>query len=308
VDADHITIVLTVIAIAALAVLSVLFGLLSLAGRVLTHDNDRSPLGRVLGHVYGAAGVLLLTFSGTLGLRLAVAADGLLDLEPRWLNVALRTTLMVSALWCMIAAMIAFPKLLQRFRNRPGDTYVIHQSAVFGTLAQALPIIVSNDAGTIQHTTAEFDALVGALPGDLIGKQLETIMPERYHAGHNHGMKRYMETREPHIIGTVVAIDMLRRDGVEVPVYLALNTTDVDGKPWYVASLWPRPRVDPEPLASTVGDNVVETIEKTSDDVEEVKADVKILKKHADASDVRADASDVRADAAEARADAMDKE
>ncbi len=52
-DAEHITIVLTITAITALAVLSVLFGLLSLAGRILTHEDDRSELGNVLGHVYG---------------------------------------------------------------------------------------------------------------------------------------------------------------------------------------------------------------------------------------------------------------
>jgi formylmethanofuran dehydrogenase subunit D len=61
-------------------------------------------------------------------------------------------------------------------------------------------------------------------------------------------MRRYIETREPHIIGTVVAIDMLRRDGTEIPVYLALNTTDVDGKPWFVASIWRKAVVEPDTL------------------------------------------------------------
>ncbi len=247
-NAEHITIVLTITAITALAVLSVLFGLLSLAGRVLTHEDDRSALGNVLGHVYGAAGVLLLTFAGTLGLRLGVNIDGLLDLEPGWLNVVLRTTLTSSALWCMIAALYAFPKLITRFRKRPVDTYELNQAAVFGTLAKALPVIVSNHEGTIQHTTAEFDKLVGTIPGHLVGKSLTEIMPERYHAGHHHGMKRYMETREPHIMGTVVAIEMRRIDGAEVPVYLALNTTDVDGNPWYVASIWPRTITEPDAL------------------------------------------------------------
>ncbi len=307
-NAEYVTVALTIIAIASLAVLSGLFGLLSLAGRILTHEDDRSKLGTALGHVYGAAGVLLLTFSGTLGLRLVVDPDGLLGLEPRWLNFALRTTLMVSALWCMISAMIAFPKLIARFRKRPADTYELNQAAVFGTLAQAMPIIVSNHEGTIQHTTAEFDALVGAVPGNLIGKQLETIMPERYIAGHAHGMQRYIETREPHIMGTVVVIDMLRRDGVEIPVYLALNTVDVGGKPWFVASIWPKPEVELEALVSTFSDSVAQTIGQTAINVEEVKADVKTLRKHADAADVRADAADVRADAAEARADARDKD
>ncbi len=304
-NAEQVAVGITVVAMLALMVLSVLFLLLSVAGRVLTDRDDRSALGNALGHVCGAAGILLLSFSGLLMLRLYVG-PGDAPLEPGWLYATFRLMLAVSAVWCMVAGLIVLPRLVIRFLKQPADVYEINQSAVFGTLAQALPIIVSNDEGTIQHTTAEFDALVGGVPGDLIGKQLEVIMPERYHPGHDHGMKRYVETREPHIMGTVVVIDMLRRDGTEIPVYLALNTTDVAGKPWFVASIWPKPRVEPETLVSTFSDDVARTIDSTAGDVAEMKVDVKTLRKHADAADVRADAADVRADAAEARADAAE--
>lgn len=274
-NAEHITIALTIIAIASLAVLSGLFGLLSLAGRILTHEDDRSKLGTALGHVYGAAGVLLLTFSGTLGLRLVSDPNGLLVLAPRWLNLSLRTTLMVSALWCMISAMIAFPKLIARLRKRPADVYRVNQAVVFGLLGQALPIITSNHKGIIQDTTAEFDALAGALPGQLIGKSLDVIMPERYVAGHHHGMQRYIETREPHIIGTAVSVEMKRLNGEEIPVYLALYTAEVEGNPWFVAVLFPKPKMDAPTLAPPFSDGVSETINQTASDVVEVKEDVK---------------------------------
>ncbi len=305
-DAEHITIGITIIAVLALTVLGWLFLMLSVAGRVLTQHDDRSPLGNALGHVSGATGTLLLAFDGFLLLRLYVGPNA--PLEPAWLNVTLRVILAASALWGMIAGLFALPGVVERLRKRPADVYEINQAAVFGTLAQSLPIIVSCERGIIRHTTAGFDDLVGAVPGELIGKPLETIMPERYHAGHAHGMRRYMETREPHIIGTVVNIDMLRRDGQEVPVYLALNTTDVGGQPWFVASIWPKARVEPETLVSTFSDGTAETIDQTAGDVAEMKIDVKTLRQHADAADVRADAADVRADAAEARADEMDKE
>ena len=138
-----------------------------------------------------------------------------------------------------VAANFAVWSVITYWRWRHPEPTIV-QEGVFGTLAQALPIIVSDDQGTIQFTTPEFDELVGAVPGELIGKSLDVIMPERYVAGHHFGMQRYIETREPHIVGTVVVIDMLRRDGVEIPVYLALNTADVDGKPWFVASIWAR--------------------------------------------------------------------
>lgn len=244
---EQVTIVILGLITPILFFLSLLFALLSVAGRLLTNEADRSSLGTALGHVCGSMGILLLSLAGFFIMRLQ-AGPAPAPLEPEWLDTTLRAVLGVAAIWCLIAGLFAFPYLVQRFRKRRPDTYELNQSEVFGTLAQAMPIIVSNHKGTIQHTTAEFDALVGTLPGELIGKQLEVIMPERYHAGHHHGMQRYIDTREPHIIGTVVAIDMLRNDGVEIPVYLALNTTDVGGKPWFVASIWPKPHIDPDTL------------------------------------------------------------
>ncbi len=118
------------------------------------------------------------------------------------------------------------------------DKVLISHEGVFATLARALPVIVADNTGIIRHTTDALDDLVGAARRELIGQRLEVLMPERYITGHQHGMDRYLTTREPHIIGTVVRVDLLRRDGTELPVFLALNTADVDGQPWYVASLW----------------------------------------------------------------------
>ncbi|MDQ3540363.1 MAG: hypothetical protein M3440_06710, partial [Chloroflexota bacterium] len=103
---------------------------------------------------------------------------------------------------------------------------------------------------------------------------LEVIMPKRYHAGHHHGMTRYIETREPHIMGTVVSIDMLRQGGVEIPVHLALNTTEVDGNPWFVASIWPRQLIEPEVLTPKYEDvNIRQDIRETEQNVREVFQD-----------------------------------
>ncbi len=245
--------------------------------------------------------------------------------------------LVFRAIEIAVAVNFAAWSVITYWRWRHPESTII-QEGVFGTLAQALPIIVSNHEGTIQHTTAEFDALVGAVPGALIGKPLEVIMPKRYHAGHDHGMKRYIETREPHIIGTVVSIDMLRQGGVEIPVHLALNTTEVDGNPWFVASIWPRQIIEPEVLKPKYEDvNIRQDHREVEQNVREVFQDDRAANQDqrgiiqdqrqataddrqataddrdttADARDVTACARDVTADerdAAEARADAMDQE
>jgi PAS domain S-box-containing protein len=130
------------------------------------------------------------------------------------------------------------------------EGYDVSNEGVFGTLAQAMPIIVANSDGIIQHTTPAFDELARSGPGELVGKDLKEIMPERYRARHNAGMEHYVRTREARIVGTVVTVEMLRMDGTEVPVYLALNTTDVDGLPWFVAALWEKEPQTPETMIS----------------------------------------------------------
>ncbi len=321
-SAEHITIAITVIAFLALTVLGLFFLLLALAGWMLTQDYDRTRLGNALGQLSSATGVLMLSFGGFMAQRLYVGPSPA-PLEPFWLYNTFRVTLVVSSMWCLIAAGFALPPLITRFRKRPADVYEINQAAVFGTLAKALPIIVSDHAGVVQDTTAEFDKLVGSLPGYLIGKSLTEIMPQRYHAGHEHGMQRYMDTREPHIIGTVVSIEMKRIDGVEIPVYLALNTTDVDGKPWYVASIWARALVEPEVLAPFITDmqegvNVRQDVRETEQNVREVFQDERSTAQDhrgavqdqrqatADDRDTTADARDVTACARDVTADDRD--
>lgn len=143
------------------------------------------------------------------------------------------------------------------------DEYVISNEGVFGTLAQAMPIIVADQTGTIQHTTPAFDELARAAPGELVGRDLKTIMPQRYRDRHDGGMAHYVRTREARIVGTVVTVEMLRLDDTEVPVYLALNTTDVDGSPWFVAALWEKkpPTVDEAIAAKDARDTRQDTRE-----------------------------------------------
>jgi len=313
-SAEHVAVSITIVAMCALFVLGALFLMLAVAGRILTDKDDRVPLGVALGHVSSAAGILMLSFAGFMAMRLYVGP--IVPLEPSWLNVTLRTTLMISAVWCVVAAAFAFPYLIARLRTRPETSYEINQAAIFGTLAKALPVIVSDHLGIIQHTTSEFDKLVGAVSGHLVGKSLTEIMPKRYHAGHHHGMARYMETREPHIMGTVVAIEMKRIDGVEIPVYLALNTIDVNGKPWYVASIWPRVVVVVEPLPPLITGfhediNVRQDVRETEQNVREVFQDERstVQDHRATVQDQRqatADERQVTADDRDTTADARD--
>lgn len=116
----------------------------------------------------------------------------------------------------------------------------VSDEGVFASLAASMSMIVSDDTGTIVYVTPAFNDLAGYDGDELIGANLVTIIPERLRDAHRAGMERFLTTGESHIVGQVIPIDLLRKDGAELPIYLALATTDVDGQPWFCGSAWRR--------------------------------------------------------------------
>lgn len=212
-----------------------------------TPKDKRTPFGRALRGVLFWLSVTSFAIATTFLLRFAAGPN-----QPRIEHEFIALFLRLMLLFAMTAVTFYGVRLHteMRERRRFGDEFVISNEGVFGTIAQAMPIIVADSVGIIQHTTPAFDELARSGPGELIGKDLKTIMPERYRGKHDGGMEHYVRTREARIVGTVVMVEMLRMDGTEVPVYLALNTTEVDGLPWFIASMWEKMAETPDTMVS----------------------------------------------------------
>ncbi len=58
---------------------------------------------------------------------------------------------------------------------------------------------------------------------DLVGKSVETIIPERYRPAHREGLARYVTTGESRIVGTTIELVGLHKDGREIPIELSLS-------------------------------------------------------------------------------------
>jgi PAS domain S-box-containing protein len=130
--------------------------------------------------------------------------------------------------------------LMVRRRLREHGLVTVDEAGVFATLARAMPMVVADCKGTIQYATPSLDALVGAAQDELTGQNITILMPERWRAQHCDGLERYLTTGESRIMGRVVHVDVLRRDGTEIPASLALASSEVDGEAWFVGALWVR--------------------------------------------------------------------
>jgi len=106
-------------------------------------------------------------------------------------------------------------------------------------LDSALDCIITMDAnGRVQEFNPASERVFGFSRGEAVGKELaELIIPPRLRERHRQGLARYLKTGEGPLIGKLIEIEALRRDGSEILVALAISVTRVNGSPIFTAYL-----------------------------------------------------------------------
>lgn len=96
--------------------------------------------------------------------------------------------------------------------------------------------IVTIDAtGKIVYVNAGAEKLFGHPQGDLLGKPVTRLIPERFHSDHWAGLSRYLDSGERRLIGSTVLVHGQASDGREVPIELSLATWNEDESPHFTA-------------------------------------------------------------------------
>ncbi len=85
-------------------------------------------------------------------------------------------------------------------------------------------IVVANGQGVIVSWNRAAARLFGFSVDEIIGQPLTVLMPERYREGHTRGLERIEATGKGRLIGSVVELHGLRKDGEEFPIELSLAT------------------------------------------------------------------------------------
>jgi PAS domain S-box-containing protein len=128
--------------------------------------------------------------------------------------------------------------------HRPGPEVPLPDVLAYIAAGGTRSLVVADTSGTIRATTPGITEFLG---GDLTGRDLTAIMPERYRSRHLEGFARYLTTGETQILGRVIPMMALHRDGHEVPVMLSVVTAEIEGAPWFIGMLWPD-----EPISGTL--------------------------------------------------------
>ena len=95
-------------------------------------------------------------------------------------------------------------------------------------------IIVVDHLGTVQEFSQAAQQVFGYAPEEMIGRNVRELMPEPYHSEHDGYLRRYVESRDPHIIGIGREVQARRKDGSLFPCDLAVGQVQGTEPPRFI--------------------------------------------------------------------------
>lgn len=110
-----------------------------------------------------------------------------------------------------------------------------HLLAVANSVQDA--IVSADNRGNIIFWNEGARKMFGYEKEEVLGKPLSMIMPEKYRIAHQDGMQRYLQSGEKRVIGQVVEVHGLRKDGSEFPVEFTLGVWDTDNGKYFTGTL-----------------------------------------------------------------------
>jgi PAS domain S-box-containing protein len=91
-------------------------------------------------------------------------------------------------------------------------------------------IVVIDSRGRIEAFNAAAERLFGYTEAEVLGRNVNLLMPAPYREEHDHYIARYLATGDRRIIGIGREVTGMRRDGSTFPVHLAVGEVSVNGE------------------------------------------------------------------------------
>lgn len=119
----------------------------------------------------------------------------------------------------------------EKVKIKEGKTYL---ATLFNSVFDA--VIVTDSLGVIQRINYQALRLFGYTQEELIGKNVNILIPEPYHSLHNGYIRDYVSRGED-ILGTERNFDALKRDGTSIPISLIVTQMEISDKNFFIGTI-----------------------------------------------------------------------
>ncbi len=100
-------------------------------------------------------------------------------------------------------------------------------ATLFETAADAIVLMDEKEKITDFNKAAE--KMFGYSTDEVVGKEVEILMPERYRDGHRQAIRRFLSTGQSSVSGKKRDYEALRKDGTEFPISITMSPAHVNG-------------------------------------------------------------------------------
>jgi len=98
-------------------------------------------------------------------------------------------------------------------------------------------VIVSDGDGVIQYVNRMTETLFGYERAELVGQQIEVLIPSRFRTGHRSHREAYFEAPRVRPMGVRLPLTGLRKNGTEIPVEISLAPFTANAAMYAVAAV-----------------------------------------------------------------------
>ncbi|WP_252275285.1 PAS domain S-box protein [Pseudomonas subflava] len=183
----------------------------------------------VSGVVMGLA-ISGMHYTGMAAARFVGAADPVGAQSDFSLFLALAVALITVSLTIFVAGvngLLRYRQLFQQVQASEARVRAILDTAVDG-------VVTIDDRGIIEGMNAAAAKLYGWNREELIGKSIDTVIPESYRNGMADYLPQLLNAGETQIIGGSREVEVLRKDGSELPIRLAIGRATLPDRTLYV--------------------------------------------------------------------------
>ncbi len=122
-------------------------------------------------------------------------------------------------------------------RSTVANEHTDRETRLMAVINSALDAIVGMDAdGRVTDWNHHAEAMFGYARAEIVGRALSVaIVPERFRAAHEQGLRRFLDTGAGNVVNRRVEITALHRDGHEFPVELTVSPMRIGGATSFTA-------------------------------------------------------------------------